>query len=270
MRIVVLGAGFGGLELSSRLSLELGDAADVVLIDKADGFVFGFSKLDVMFGRRVGRQRASIPTATSCKPGVRFVAGRRSARSTRTRSGSRPTPAPSTPTSSWWRSAPISTRRRRPAWSRAATSSTRVAGAFALRDVLADFAGGRVDRRRHLDAVQVPAGAERDRAAAARLPDRARSARHSDDRSGDAARACRSRRRRPRRRRCWRRSPSAASPGIPSSWSVRWTRRARSPSSPTVASCLTTCSSGSRCHRVPAVVERVGAVRRRLDPGRLR
>ena len=34
--------------------------------------------------------------------------------------------------------------RRRPGWSRRATSSTRSAGAFALRDVLADFAGGRV------------------------------------------------------------------------------------------------------------------------------
>jgi len=51
MRILVLGAGFGGLELTTRLSDELGDAADIVLIDKADGFVFGFSKLDVMFGR---------------------------------------------------------------------------------------------------------------------------------------------------------------------------------------------------------------------------
>jgi sulfide:quinone oxidoreductase len=51
MRIVVLGAGFGGLEVSTRLSEAFGEQADVVLIDKADGFVFGFSKLDVMFGR---------------------------------------------------------------------------------------------------------------------------------------------------------------------------------------------------------------------------
>ena len=33
------------------LSEELGEEADVVLIDRSDGFVFGFSKLDVMFGR---------------------------------------------------------------------------------------------------------------------------------------------------------------------------------------------------------------------------
>jgi sulfide:quinone oxidoreductase len=49
MRIVVLGAGFGGLELSATLSSQLGDDIEVVLIDQSEGFVFGFSKLDVMF-----------------------------------------------------------------------------------------------------------------------------------------------------------------------------------------------------------------------------
>ena len=52
LRVLVLGAGFGGLELSSRLAEELGDQVKVTLIDKGDAFVFGFSKLDVMFGRR--------------------------------------------------------------------------------------------------------------------------------------------------------------------------------------------------------------------------
>ena len=50
--VLVLGAGFGGLELSSRLSDRLGDEVEVTLIDRADAFVFGFSKLDVMFGKR--------------------------------------------------------------------------------------------------------------------------------------------------------------------------------------------------------------------------
>ena len=50
--VLVLGAGFGGLELSSRLSQELGDQVDVTLIDRADAFVFGFLKQDVMFGKR--------------------------------------------------------------------------------------------------------------------------------------------------------------------------------------------------------------------------
>ena len=52
-RVVVLGAGFGGLELTTRLSEEFGDELELVLIDQSDAFVFGFSKLDVMFGRRL-------------------------------------------------------------------------------------------------------------------------------------------------------------------------------------------------------------------------
>jgi sulfide:quinone oxidoreductase len=47
-----LGAGFGGLELSTRLCEEVPDRVHVTLIDRRDAFVFGFSKLDVMFGRR--------------------------------------------------------------------------------------------------------------------------------------------------------------------------------------------------------------------------
>lgn len=72
MRVVILGAGFGGLELSTRLSEEFGDAIDVVLIDKNDAFVFGFSKLDVMFGRAVpaGVRHAYRDVV---KPGVTFV-----------------------------------------------------------------------------------------------------------------------------------------------------------------------------------------------------
>src|SRR5436853_915584 len=49
-RILVLGAGFGGLELSTILSEAFGDDIEVTLIDKSDSFYFGFSKLDVMFG----------------------------------------------------------------------------------------------------------------------------------------------------------------------------------------------------------------------------
>jgi len=50
--VLVLGAGFGGLEFSSRLSALLGDEVSITLIDRAESFVFGFSKLDVMYGRR--------------------------------------------------------------------------------------------------------------------------------------------------------------------------------------------------------------------------
>jgi len=51
-RVLILGAGFGGLELSTRLAETLGEDVHVTLIDKSDAFVFGFSKLDVMFGRQ--------------------------------------------------------------------------------------------------------------------------------------------------------------------------------------------------------------------------
>jgi sulfide:quinone oxidoreductase len=48
-KVVILGAGFGGLELSARLSAAPVDV-EVTLIDKNEGFVFGFSKFDLMFG----------------------------------------------------------------------------------------------------------------------------------------------------------------------------------------------------------------------------
>jgi len=50
--VLVLGAGFGGLEISSILSERMGDRLDLTLIDKNDSFFFGSSKLDVMFGRK--------------------------------------------------------------------------------------------------------------------------------------------------------------------------------------------------------------------------
>jgi len=71
-RVLVLGAGFGGLELSTVLSEELGDAVDVTVIDKGDAFMFGFSKLDVMFGRSTPEE-ARLPYADFSKPGVRIL-----------------------------------------------------------------------------------------------------------------------------------------------------------------------------------------------------
>src|SRR5512140_328831 len=72
LNVLVLGAGFGGLELSSRLSDALGDQLDLTLIDKSDTFFFGFSKLDVMFGRAPAAA-VRIPYKNIVKPGVRFV-----------------------------------------------------------------------------------------------------------------------------------------------------------------------------------------------------
>ncbi len=71
LRVVVLGAGFGGLELSTILSEELGDRLDLKLIDCNDSFVFGASKLDVMFGR-LTPDSVRIPYRSISKPGVEF------------------------------------------------------------------------------------------------------------------------------------------------------------------------------------------------------
>jgi sulfide:quinone oxidoreductase len=71
-RVLVLGAGFGGLELSTTLSEALGDDVEVTLIDKNDGFVFGFSKLDVMFGRTTP-EAVRMAYADIAKPGMRVL-----------------------------------------------------------------------------------------------------------------------------------------------------------------------------------------------------
>lgn len=71
-RILVLGAGFGGLELATVLSERLGEDAGVTLIDESDAFVFGYSKLDVMFGR-ASPEDVRVPYADFAKPGVRLL-----------------------------------------------------------------------------------------------------------------------------------------------------------------------------------------------------
>src|SRR5712691_5133691 len=71
-RIVVLGAGFAGLELATLLSDALGDDVDVTLIDKDNAFVFGYSKLDVMFGRTT-LDAIRLEYGDIAKPGVRIL-----------------------------------------------------------------------------------------------------------------------------------------------------------------------------------------------------
>src|SRR3990170_4497498 len=71
LQVVVLGAGFGGLELSTILAETLGDRLDLTLIDKNDSFFFGYSKLDVMFGRKAP-DSVRLAYRNIAKPGVRF------------------------------------------------------------------------------------------------------------------------------------------------------------------------------------------------------
>src|SRR5580765_660880 len=72
LRVVVLGAGFGGLELSTILSEKIGDRIDLTLIDKNDSFYFGYSKLDVMFGRKAA-DVVHLSYRNIVKPGVKFI-----------------------------------------------------------------------------------------------------------------------------------------------------------------------------------------------------
>jgi sulfide:quinone oxidoreductase len=71
LHVVVLGAGFGGLELTTRLAEEVPEATRVTLIDKSDSFVFGFSKLDVMFGH-ADLDGVRLRYADIVKPNVTF------------------------------------------------------------------------------------------------------------------------------------------------------------------------------------------------------
>jgi sulfide:quinone oxidoreductase len=72
LRVVVLGAGFGGLELSTLLSEKMGDRLDLTLIDRNDSFFFGFSKFDVMFGHKASEE-VRLYYSNIVKPGVKFI-----------------------------------------------------------------------------------------------------------------------------------------------------------------------------------------------------
>jgi sulfide:quinone oxidoreductase len=69
--VVILGAGFAGLELATRLSETLRDEVRVTLLDRNDAFVFGFSKLEVMLGRQ-SADEVRLPYRNIDKEGVEF------------------------------------------------------------------------------------------------------------------------------------------------------------------------------------------------------
>ena len=69
--VVILGAGFGGLELATRLSETVSDSVRVTLLDRNDSFFFGFSKLEVMLGRQ-SADAVRLPYRDITKEGVEF------------------------------------------------------------------------------------------------------------------------------------------------------------------------------------------------------
>jgi sulfide:quinone oxidoreductase len=68
-RVLILGAGFGGLELATRLDELLDADVRITLLERSESFAIGFSKLDVMFGRRT-RAEVSRRYADLAAPGV--------------------------------------------------------------------------------------------------------------------------------------------------------------------------------------------------------
>ena len=71
MPVLTLGMGFGGLELATSISEALGDQVAVTLMDRNDSFAFGYSKLDVMFGK-AEPAAVRLPYRAIAKPGVEF------------------------------------------------------------------------------------------------------------------------------------------------------------------------------------------------------
>jgi sulfide:quinone oxidoreductase len=69
--VVILGAGFAGLELATRLSESLAGEVRTTLIDQNDSFTFGFSKLDVLFGRKT-KEDVLLHYSDISKDGVEF------------------------------------------------------------------------------------------------------------------------------------------------------------------------------------------------------
>jgi sulfide:quinone oxidoreductase len=70
-QVVILGAGFGGLELSTLLCERLASDVEVTLIDQSEAFTLGFSKLDIVF-RQQTREEVRLPYRHLAKRGVRF------------------------------------------------------------------------------------------------------------------------------------------------------------------------------------------------------
>lgn len=71
--VLILGAGFAGLELATRLSETMADAVRVTLLDRNDSWYFGYSKLEVMLGRQSAAE-VQLPyaeIAKDAKQGIR-------------------------------------------------------------------------------------------------------------------------------------------------------------------------------------------------------
>ena len=185
-RVVVLGAGFGGLELTTILSDAFGDGIDIVAHRQGRCVRLRLlqARRDVRPAAAAGRP-APVPRHRQAGRAVRaddraLDRSRGEARRDRRRNVRRGHPdrrARRRPRSR--RHARPRRRRPRVLLGRGRVRAARHAPAVRARSG---------DRRRLRQVVQVPAGAERDGAAAPRLPDRTRTPRRDGDHAGDAVR----------------------------------------------------------------------------------
>jgi sulfide:quinone oxidoreductase len=140
--VLILGAGFGGLELSTQLSQTIPDLVRVTLLDRNDAFFFGFSKLEVMLGRQ-SAEEVSLPYRLIAKEGVEFrqktvTAIDAPARRVTTNAGSYEADFVVVALGADYDLAAT------PGLESGGHEYYSLAGAERLRDALADFAGGRV------------------------------------------------------------------------------------------------------------------------------
>ena len=162
-RVLILGAGFGGLELATMLSEAVAAEVDVALIDKNDAFVFGYSKLDVMFGRTSGRRCPSpVPRDREARRALSAGDDHRDRSRSAPRNDRRRRPRGRRP----GRRARRRLRRRRDAGARRRRKRVLLRrGRGAVGGAAARFLEGQRGHRRLRRAVQMPARAERGGAA---------------------------------------------------------------------------------------------------------
>jgi sulfide:quinone oxidoreductase len=71
-KILILGGGFGGLEVATRLREALDENYEITLVDRKDFFSIGFTKFDLMFGRRLPEECKSYYSQLESR-GIGFV-----------------------------------------------------------------------------------------------------------------------------------------------------------------------------------------------------
>jgi len=71
-RILILGGGFGGLEVATRLRGTLDETYEITIVDKKDFFSIGFAKFELMFGRRQPEECKSYYSQLE-NQGIRFL-----------------------------------------------------------------------------------------------------------------------------------------------------------------------------------------------------